>query len=636
MKKILPTLIIGILIISGFGAAAINDNNDGKRTDKIIIDAIHISQPTIKEKNNRYVNIELTGAASNLMQPGKPILPVVTKIYTFPRGTKINDVTAILSDTKEQQLVKKIQPAPQPVPLLPEKTIGSQVYKEDKKIYSENELYPKSWYTYSLGVGINNNKNVLFLRIHIYPVRYNPVDNRIYYINDVDIKISYEEKEYQPSSTATGQYDLLIIAPSRFSKALQPLIEHKNNHGINTTLKTVEKIYQEYEGRDKPEQIKKCIYDFKETMNITYVLLVGGRKGQRPDWYVPVRETNNDDGWESGYVSDLYYADVYKYNETSGEWEFEDWDSNGNGVFAEWSNLVGGRDIIDYYPDVYVGRLACRYDFEVKTMVNKIIGYENGADPSWFKKMIIIAGDTFPNPTGNYYEGEMETGLAASYLEPLGFEIEKIWTSLGTFTGPSDVIQAFSGGAGIVHFAGHGNPSTWATHPPNNESWVDGLRLFEMKKLRNGDKTPVVVVGGCHNSQFNVTLLNIIKDILKYGPKKYFKSRFWYKEWVPECWAWWMASKPRGGSIATIGNTGLGYGYIEEYSTSGLGGWIEPRFSHAYGVQGKTILGEAHSQAITDYINIIDNVNSDQIDRKTIEEWVLLGDPSLMIGGYAE
>ncbi|MCK5300647.1 MAG: hypothetical protein KAJ21_02005, partial [Thermoplasmatales archaeon] len=59
----------------------------------------------------------------------------------------------------------------------------------------------------------------------------------------------------------------------------------------------------------------------------------------------------------------------------------------------------------------------------------------------------------------------------------------------------------------------------------------------------------------------------------------------------------------------------------------------EPRFFDAYANQSKTILGETHDQAIIDYINIVGAVNQDQIDRKTIEEWVLIGDPSLRIGG---
>ncbi|GAG50839.1 unnamed protein product, partial [marine sediment metagenome] len=84
---------------------------------------------------------------------------------------------------------------------------------------------------------------------------------------------------------------------------------------------------------------------------------------------------------------------------------------------------------------------------------------ETSADDSWFKKAVMIAGDTFPN--GNtYYEGEMETGHTGDMLEDDGFTIEKLWTSTETLTGVSDVVKAISAGAGFVHFAGHGNPST--------------------------------------------------------------------------------------------------------------------------------------------------------------------------------
>ena len=82
-----------------------------------------------------------------------------------------------------------------------------------------------------------------------------------------------------------------------------------------------------------------------------------------------------------------------------------------------------------------------------------------------------------------------------------------------------------------------------------------------------------------------------------------------------------------------MGNTGLGYGYVGEFANAGLGGWLDPRFFDAYTNQSIDVLGPAHDKAIVDYINIIGNVNSDQIDRKSIEEHVLLGDPSLKMGG---
>ena len=73
---------------------------------------------------------------------------------------------------------------------------------------------------------------------------------------------------------------------------------------------------------------------------------------------------------------------------------------------------------------------------------------------------------------------------------------------------------------------------------------------------------------------------------------------------------------------------------IPNYWNEGLTGWIMPRFYDCYTNQSKNILGETHAQAITDYIHIIGRVNSDSADRKTIEELILIGDPSLKIGGY--
>ena len=40
-----------------------------------------------------------------------------------------------------------------------------------------------------------------------------------------------------------------------------------------------------------------------------------------------------------------------------------------------------------------------------------------------------------------------------------------------------------------------------------------------------------------------------------------------------------------------------------------------------------------YSKTITDYIDTF-SPNDDELDRKTVEQWVLLGDPSLKIGGY--
>ena len=434
------------------------------------------------------------------------------------------------------------------------------------------------------------------------------------------------------------EYDLLIICPSGWAEQLQPLKEHKEKYGIKTIIVSLDEIYNgnyfAIQGRDDAEKIKYFIKDAIEEWGIEYVMLVGGRQGGvlKERWLMPVRYANLDDNskLEVSYLSDLYFADIYKYE--NGQPVFDDWDSNGNGVFAEWKMFK--KDTLDLMPDVYVGRLACRNKWEVDIMVDKIISYESRyvKNEDWFKRMVVVGGDTFPPEDDPYYEGEISTQTSLNYMT--GFEGVKLWASLGTLTGPQDVIREVSKGCGFLNFEGHGNPMSWATHPPHDEeTWIGGLIVSDMPKLSNKDMYPICVVGGCHNSQFNVSVFNLLKFKELY--ETYYKS-----EWSPECWGWWLARKIDGGSIATIGCTGLGYGRIGDYNDDGipdwiqgLGGWIDIEFFRLYGQEEKDILGEIHSTAISNYVMNFP-VMEDEIDCKTVQEWVLLGDPSLKIGGY--
>ena len=91
------------------------------------------------------------------------------------------------------------------------------------------------------------------------------------------------------------------------------------------------------------------------------------------------------------------------------------------------------------------------------------------------------------------------------------------------------------------------------------------------------------------------------------------------------------------GAIATIGNTGLGYHGDEDENNNSipdyleiLDGWLEINFFKNYGKS----LGEMHGDTITGYVNTFDPMKYN-IDCKVVQEWLLMGDPSLKIGGYA-
>jgi hypothetical protein len=91
-------------------------------------------------------------------------------------------------------------------------------------------------------------------------------------------EISINNTTSPQKNTAPSIYDLLIIAPKQFVKALQPLIVHKNAMNVRTCLVTIDEVYQQmfWHGRDKPEKIKYFIKTAKEEWGITYVMLVGG------------------------------------------------------------------------------------------------------------------------------------------------------------------------------------------------------------------------------------------------------------------------------------------------------------------------------------------------------------------------
>ncbi len=653
-QKIYALLIITLFSISAFNVLALKTNIENNSIEKLNSQKkLTFSKIEIKTVND-FTEVELKEATTFTKDSGRPIIPVIVKTYNFPKYTKIKEVKCYFSDFTDQKIDHKIKPAPKPIPLikLKEATDINRDIKLDMTIYQSSDFYPEKKYDYDIICGIDGLKVI----IRLYPIRYKPTANLIKSFKNADIEVIYEKSSFFPSFEE--EYDMVIISPEEFTDALQPLIDHKKDVGIDTFIKTTEEIYNEFEGRDKPEKIKYFIKYAIDNYNISYVLLAGGRINQRLKWHVPVRYAYIPDYYEYRFISDLYYADIYRYNESSESLEFESWDSNNNDRFAEFGE---DEDFIDCYPDVYIGRIACRNTEEVKDIVQKIIYYEtNTYDSEWFKKMILVGGDTFPvknlsDADSKFYEGEISTEYGSLPMRNLSFDIVKLWASNGNLTNSFNVSNALEEGAGFIYFDGHGNPSEYATHPPSSNSWIIGLFSNQMKSLNNAGKYPICIIGGCHNSQFDVARMNFIKGLLTEGPIKYFmglfdnykinrtQGGFWKGEWVSHCWSWEFTRQENAGAIATIGNTGIGYGYVDDNATDGLSSWLTSQFFYAYSKLVKEqndSLGKVYTRSITDYLDTFRDMNNPKTDdfydsdQKTLLGYTLLGDPSLKIGGY--
>jgi hypothetical protein len=414
---------------------------------------------------------------------------------------------------------------------------------------------------------------------------------------------------------------MVIITPNIFSGLANNLVDHKNLHNVDTFLKTTEEIYDKYNGRDSAEEIKLFIKDSIEDYDVKYVLLLGGMKGQTLKWHIPSRYVLLDDGTDrySTFLTDLYFADIYKNGN-----EFEDWDSNNDDVFGEW-----GKDSFDLYPDICIGRLPCRNIFEVWIVVNKIISYENNpASSSWFNTMIAVGGDTFPNYPGN--EGEETCEVAIDYMD--NFDFKRLYTSTGTMKSSNDLIDAINQGCGFVLTRGKGGQDRLRM-VNSDDTEIIALKNRDIPKLKNKNKYPIVVLGECIHGKIDVSIFNIMK-LLKNEPN-YFEQ-----DCVLECIAWRMVNKYNGGAIAVITNTNLCFGMTGDTNQNGVpddaerfGGHLAVDIFRLYGEENMRTLGKIHTQSIQDYVTNFE-VYTNKLDCKTVLDWILIGDPSLKIGGY--
>ena len=251
-----------------------------------------------------------------------------------------------------------------------------------------------------------------------------------------------------------------------------------------------------------------------------------------------------------------------------------------------------------------VGRIPCSNQRDVQNVIDKIITYETttfGSD--WFNRLILMGGDTFPN-TGGINEGEVVTEYVSSVMTD--FTPITLWTSLQRFR--FLIINAeISKGAGFVSYSGHGLPYGIATSPPDDTSQISYYTPFILG-LKNKDKYPIMYFDACLTAKLDYQLFNI--DF--------------------PCFAWSMIKKPNAGAIACIGATRTGFGGFAGDPFMAGASSLHAFFFDSY--EPGIHLGEMFSNA--QYLFIDQIMEKVMYDPLTIQEFTLLGDPSLKIGGY--
>ncbi len=597
MRKLFPLLVVGILVLSGLGAIAGTEKNE----ENILSEKIVFSQPIFSNDGN-YVSLELAEANVVSWEKDKPALPIVTKTYTFPFGTKIDDVQVVFSEINQKVISKPISPSPEAL-MLTEALSNNNVKSEEILTYSDITVYPEERFGYRIGAGLKDEEHVIYLSVSLFPDQYFPNQNMICHANEATINVKYTLPEIPVTFGDT--YDFLIIAPASFESALQPLVDHKNNLDppIRTNLVTLDEIPSGV-GVDTQEDIKYFIKDAIEDWGITYVLLVGA--GVEDEEIFPVRQAwVGSAPYEDYFPSDLYFADIY-----DGTGGFSDWDVDGDGKFAEYPTDIAEIDVL---PDVYLGKWPANDASEVTTLVNKVIDYK--AHNKMTNKIVQAGGDSF---TGDaIYEGEYANRKVMEKLP--GYTTTRLWAS---YPNPdyttkeltkANIKEGYMSGVDFVDFSGHGSWASWATHPPNDEdTWVPPPTLisnyngffyfeFELFMINNGKKLPVVMYNSCSNNKYSAS---------------------------PDCLGWRTLTKNNGGGIAAYAASGIGYGSQGNHETERVMGWMEVHTFQE--LVSNKILGQVWGNCVTDYYNSFSS-DMDISDWKTVLEFSMFGDPTVVV-----
>lgn len=302
---------------------------------------------------------------------------------------------------------------------------------------------------------------------------------------------------------ALEQIDLIIVTHPDFINEANSLVNvHTNKDGLSVALVTPQQIYNEFSsGAQDISAIRdfvKMFYD-KTGGNSEqfpkYLLLFGDgsynnkSRSSANSNYIPTFQSFESLNVAGSYTSDDFYGALD--------------DNEGN--------LTTGIDLVD----IGIGRIPSRTKEEAKTVVNKILRYENGngatqPDESsfgdWRNIICLIADDQYgDNLDGNIFVSDADR--LANYVDTTynNYNIDKIYmdaySQLATPGGHRypDATAAFNQrvekGALIIDYIGHGGPVGLA-----HERLIE---LSDINGWKNGSRLPLFLTATCSFSVFD-------------------------------------------------------------------------------------------------------------------------------------
>jgi peptidase C25-like protein len=368
-------------------------------------------QPEITTLSNGKHLLEMTGTRQQDDRVGAPILPVKTSKLFIPANEAVVSIDIDYGTLKTIEGSYRIQHVTTPHPLSFKGSV--HIDKPDPAIYESNADYPSHVYRNMRPQILHGGKIVL---VDLMPVRYNPLDGQLKYYKKLIVRLR-TEKQTKPDlvmpfrnsitdrnkilrtienkddflirhpdpkqksakalpmaeayNTAAGTRQYVVITTRTLASAFETLTSHRSSAeggGYTTHIEYIDTIDAAYAGVDLAEKMRNFIRDMYTNHGTQYVLLGGDSDGSPENQVIPTRlvYAQFGDYSDDNIPSDLYFGCL------DGSWN-----ADGDELWGEFDDGIDGGDI-DWFSEVYVGRIPADDYSEAMNQISKIIAFETG------------------------------------------------------------------------------------------------------------------------------------------------------------------------------------------------------------------------------------------------------------------
>ncbi len=390
--------------------------------DTVDFDFLARTYENITVGNETFVRYSFPGC-DHIDQVGAPMLPVKYIRLSVPYNATNITVKPLCSWTPATENKREY---PAPVPLTTNDTITEPELVIDSAIYMTDAYWPPAA-AELVGEGFYMGENHI-VTVAVYPMLYNPVQNKMHNYTQVRVKVSYDlggtpanmlvrydsrlrqqeqqqakslvdnpqlvEAHAMPASTVHHMmmlqnpdttnwpvpgYEYMVITTRELAPAFKRLIALKQQKGYRAGVVCVEDIVTDslVQNGDEcmlPDSTYSYINDdagkirqyLRENRyyGTKFVLLAGKSVPFRYGWNAIVLKS---DSYTTEVPTDLYFSDLNT-----------NWNKDNDNLYGEkhqyGDTLLYAK--FDFDPDLYIGRLMCKNEREIESYSKKLLCYE--------------------------------------------------------------------------------------------------------------------------------------------------------------------------------------------------------------------------------------------------------------------